>query len=78
MGAPSPDAPEHAVRTPGGESNASLQARGATFKTESSMIRGHPGTATDDDAPHDLAMRFIEVGLAIVAIVAAGILALIR
>jgi hypothetical protein len=42
------------------------------------MIRVHPRTATDEDAPHDLAMRFIEVGLAIVAIVTAGILALIR
>jgi hypothetical protein len=42
------------------------------------MIRVHPASATDDDVPHDLAMRFIEVGLAIIAIAAAGILALIR
>lgn len=42
------------------------------------MIRVHPATGTDNDVPHDLAMRFIEVGLAIIAIAAAGILALIR
>ena len=53
------------------------------------MIRAHPATATtatatapaaeeDDDVPQDLAMRFIEVGLAIVAIAVAGILALVR
>jgi hypothetical protein len=41
------------------------------------MIRIHPATA-DDDMPDDPAMRVIEVGLAILAIVTAGILALIR
>ena len=51
------------------------------------MIRAHPATTTvtvtapaaeDDNVPQDLAMRFIEVGLAIVAIAVAGILALVR
>jgi hypothetical protein len=42
------------------------------------MIRAHPVTATETDVPQDLAMRLIEVGLAIVAIAAAGILALVR
>lgn len=42
------------------------------------MIRIHPGTAAEDDLPRDPVMRLIEVGLAILAIVAAGILALIR
>jgi hypothetical protein len=41
------------------------------------MIRVHPATAADD-VPEDPAMRLIEVGLAILAIVAAGILAFIR
>jgi hypothetical protein len=42
------------------------------------MIRVHSATAAEDDAPDDPAMRLIEVGLAILAIVAAGILALTR
>ncbi|HEX5012788.1 MAG TPA: hypothetical protein VFV72_01425 [Candidatus Limnocylindrales bacterium] len=42
------------------------------------MIRAHPVVTTDDDVPHDQVMRFIEVGLAFVAIAAAGILALLR
>ena len=42
------------------------------------MIRVHPATASDDDVPRDPVMRLVEVGLAIVAIAAAGILALIR
>ena len=42
------------------------------------MIRVHPATAADDDMPEDRAMRVVEVGLAILALVAAGILALIR
>jgi hypothetical protein len=41
------------------------------------MIRVHPATATDDE-PDDLAMRVVEVGLALVANVAAGLLALLR
>lgn len=41
------------------------------------MIRVHPATATDDE-PDDRAMRVIEVGLALFAIVAAGVLALLR
>jgi len=50
------------------------------IRTELAMIRVHPvpGTATDDDVPQDQAMRLIEVGLAILAIAAAGILALVR
>jgi hypothetical protein len=42
------------------------------------MIRIHPATAADDDVPADRAMRTIEVGLAILAFAAAGILALVR
>jgi hypothetical protein len=42
------------------------------------MIRVQPATVADDDVPDDPAMRLIEVGLAILAIVAAGILALTR
>jgi hypothetical protein len=42
------------------------------------MIRVHPATAADDDIPQDRAMRLVEVGLAILALAAAGILALIR
>jgi hypothetical protein len=45
--------------------------------TETPMIRVQPATA-DDDVPDDLAMRLIEVGLAILALVAAGILTLVR
>jgi len=41
------------------------------------MIRVHPATATDDE-PDDIAMRVVEVALALFAIVAAGILALLR
>jgi hypothetical protein len=41
------------------------------------MIRAHP-VAVDDDVPDDPAMRLIEVGLAILALAAAGILALVR
>jgi hypothetical protein len=42
------------------------------------MIRAHPATAADDAEPTDLAMRLVEIGLAILAIAAAGILALFR
>jgi hypothetical protein len=43
------------------------------------MIRFHPANAAaDDDVPADPAMRLIEVGLAIVAMAAAGVLALFR
>ena len=43
------------------------------------MIRFHPATAAgEDDVPTDPAMRVIEVGLAIVAIAAAAVLALLR
>jgi hypothetical protein len=42
------------------------------------MIRVRPATAADDDIPQDRAMRLVEVGLAILALAAAGILALIR
>jgi hypothetical protein len=44
------------------------------------MIRAHPAKAvTDtDDLPADRTMRIVEVGLAILAIAAAGILALLR
>ncbi|HET9347083.1 MAG TPA: hypothetical protein VFO05_15430 [Candidatus Limnocylindrales bacterium] len=42
------------------------------------MIRVHPATAADDDMPKDRAMRFVEVGLAILAMAAAGVLALVR
>jgi hypothetical protein len=42
------------------------------------MIRIHPAIATEDEAPNDPAMRLIEVGMAILAIATAGILALIR
>ena len=43
------------------------------------MIRFHPATAAgEDDVPADPTMRLIEVGLAILAIAAAGLLALLR
>ena len=42
------------------------------------MIRVHPATAAEDDLPEDRAMRLVEVGLAILAFAAAGVLALIR
>ena len=43
------------------------------------MIRVHPATAADETTcRQDPAMRLIEVGLAILAIAAAGILALLR
>ena len=42
------------------------------------MIRVQPATATEPDVPRDPVMRLVEVGLAVLAIVAAGILALIR
>lgn len=42
------------------------------------MLRIQPASAEREDAPDDRAMHIIEVGLAIVAIVAAGILALLR
>jgi hypothetical protein len=42
------------------------------------MIRVHPATAADNDMPEDRAMRFVEIGLAILALAAAGILALVR
>ena len=41
------------------------------------MTRVQPTIATDDE-PDDRAMRVVEVGLALFAIVAAGILALLR
>lgn len=41
------------------------------------MIQVHPATATDNE-PDDRVMRVVEVGLALFAIVAAGILALLR
>jgi hypothetical protein len=42
------------------------------------MIRVHPVATADDDEPNDPAMRLIEVGLAVMAIVAAAILAITR
>jgi hypothetical protein len=44
------------------------------------MIRAHPATAANetDELPADRTMRLVEVGLAILAIAAAGILALLR
>jgi hypothetical protein len=43
------------------------------------MIRVQPATqATSNDEPDDLAMRLVEIGLAILAVVAAGVLALVR
>jgi hypothetical protein len=42
------------------------------------MIRVHPASSTEGDVPRDPVMRLVEVGLAILAIVAAGILALVR
>ena len=42
------------------------------------MIRVQPATVAEDGVPQDRAMRLVEVGLAILAIAAAGILALIR
>jgi hypothetical protein len=42
------------------------------------MIRVHPAASADDDVPNDPAMRLIELGLAVMAIVAAAILAFIR
>ena len=41
------------------------------------MIRAHP-VAVDDSVPDDPVMQLIEVGLAILALAAAGILALVR
>jgi hypothetical protein len=42
------------------------------------MIRIRPAAPADDDIPDDLAMRLIEVGLALMAFAAAAILTLIR
>ena len=44
------------------------------------MIRAHPATAANeaDDLPADRTMRLVEVGLAILAIGAAAILAFYR
>ena len=42
------------------------------------MIRVHRATPAPEGEPDDLAMRFVEIGLAILAIAAAGVLALIR
>ena len=42
------------------------------------MIRVHRATPAPDGEPDVLAMRFVESGLAILAIAAAGVLALIR
>jgi hypothetical protein len=41
------------------------------------MIRVHPAVV-EDEVPDDPAMKLIEVGLAILAIAAAAILALVR
>ena len=42
------------------------------------MIRVQPATPATDDEPDDLAMRLMEIGLAILAALAAGVLALLR
>jgi len=49
-------------------------------RLERQMIRAHPATAANetDDPPADRTMRIVEVGLAILALAAAGILALYR
>lgn len=42
------------------------------------MIRVRPATPQAGDDPNDLAMRFVEIGLAVLAIIAAAVLALAR
>jgi hypothetical protein len=51
------------------------------LKREQLMIRvqpATPATSATDGEPDDLAMRVIEIGLAVLAAVAAGVLALVR
>ena len=63
------------LQPPGGTADATSGPR-----LERQMIRAHPATATTetDDPPADRTMRIVEVSLAILAIAAAGILALLR
>jgi hypothetical protein len=56
---------------------ASIAVSGVSCSDGDTMIRVHPAPA-DDDVPDDPAMRLIEVGIAILALIAAGILTLIR
>jgi hypothetical protein len=42
------------------------------------MIRVQPATPATDEEPDDLAMRLVEIGLAVLAAIAAGVLALVR
>jgi hypothetical protein len=70
------DAAPHTGAASATRSEAGRTAEGP-IATERPMIRVQPATATDDE-PDDRAMRVVEVGLALLAIVAAGILALLR
>jgi hypothetical protein len=57
-----------------------LRAWGSLNEGTIEMIRVHRATPAPapEGEPDDLAMRFVEIGLAILAIAAAGVLALIR
>jgi hypothetical protein len=73
LDAPLADAVFISPRGGGARSRAREQVQ-----TERRMIRVHPVATADDDMPNDPAMRLIEIGLAVMAIVAAAILAFIR
>jgi hypothetical protein len=65
-------------------STAHLHRRGVDIRApgyltrEQQMIRVQPATPATDDEPDDLAMRLVEIGLAVLAAIAAGVLALAR
>ena len=42
------------------------------------MISAQPATPATEDDPDDPVMRLVEVGVALLAVIAAGILALLR